>query len=124
MKRKILAAALCIAALGTVAAAYVLMARPRGMTLTGIVTTDDVVVSSQIQGQLARLLVKEGDTVEADQLLATIQPQERIRPTMRTPSKEWRRRWRKPGRPSGTRRRRRAIRSARRKPRSLLPKRR
>jgi HlyD family secretion protein len=50
--------------------------RPRGMVLTGIVTTDDVVVSSQVQGQLARLLVQEGDRVQAGQLLAVIQPRE------------------------------------------------
>jgi len=50
--------------------------QPREMVLTGIVTTDEVNVSSQIQGQMSELLVKEGDTVEANQLLAVIQPQE------------------------------------------------
>jgi HlyD family secretion protein len=76
MKRKIF---LLIAILALVAGGlgyYEAKARPQGMVLTGIVTTDDVVVSSQIQGQLSRLLVKEGDAVRAGQLLAVIQPQE------------------------------------------------
>jgi HlyD family secretion protein len=55
---------------------YLTLTRPQAMVLTGIVTTNDVVVSSQIQGQLARLLVKEGDVVRPGQLLAVIQPQE------------------------------------------------
>jgi len=46
------------------------------MVITGIVTTNDVIVSAQIQGQLARLLAKEGDTVQAGQLVAVIEPQE------------------------------------------------
>ncbi|MBZ5515357.1 MAG: HlyD family efflux transporter periplasmic adaptor subunit [Acidobacteriia bacterium] len=50
--------------------------RSQPVVLTGIVTTEDVLVSSQIQGQLTKLLVKEGDTVEAGQLLATIFPRE------------------------------------------------
>ncbi len=75
-RRKILLALGLVAALGAGLVYYQELLRPRGMVLTGIVTTDDVVVSSQIQGQLARLLVKEGDTVHAGQLLAVIQPQE------------------------------------------------
>jgi len=53
-------------------------ARPRTtvLTLTGIVTTNDVVASSQVAGQVSRLLVAEGDTVAADQLLALIDPAE------------------------------------------------
>ena len=46
------------------------------LTLTGIVTTNNVIVSPQIGGQLAQLLVKEGDTVKRDQLIATIAPGE------------------------------------------------
>ena len=46
------------------------------ITVTGIVTTDDVIVSSEIQGRIQQLLVKQGDTVKRGQLLATIQPQE------------------------------------------------
>ena len=75
MKRKILLLAI-LAMLAGGLVSYRVMMRPQGMILTGIVTTDDVVVSSQIQGQLARLLAKEGDTVHAGQLLAVIQPHE------------------------------------------------
>jgi HlyD family secretion protein len=50
--------------------------RPTSLTLTGIVTTNDVVVSPQISGQIRQLLVKEGDVVRKDQLIATIIPDE------------------------------------------------
>ena len=76
MKRRILIALTGILVLGGGLWAYHRISRPRDMVLTGIVTTNDVVVSSQIQGQLAGLLVKEGDTVQAGQLLARVQPQE------------------------------------------------
>lgn len=55
---------------------YVIVSRPAVLVLTGIVTTNDVVVSPQIAGQIGRLLVKEGDTVSRDQLLAVITPDE------------------------------------------------
>jgi HlyD family secretion protein len=45
---------------------------PRELVLTGIVTTDDVVVSPQLGGQISRLLVREGDRVERDQLIAVL----------------------------------------------------
>ena len=50
--------------------------RARGLVLTGIVTTDEVNVSSEIQGRLGQLMVKEGDPVRRNQLLAMIEPQE------------------------------------------------
>ena len=46
------------------------------IVLTGIVTTDEVIVSSEIQGRLQELLVKEGDAVTNGQLLGLIQPEE------------------------------------------------
>jgi HlyD family secretion protein len=55
---------------------YVVASRPAVLVLTGIVTTNDVVVSPQISGQIGRLLVNEGDTVARDQLLAVITPDE------------------------------------------------
>ena len=59
------------------AAAYVYMGRPPSeLVLTGIVTTNDVIVSSQVGGQIGRLLVNEGDTVAPEQLLAVITPDE------------------------------------------------
>jgi HlyD family secretion protein len=50
--------------------------RPSTLTLTGIVTTNDVVLSPQVAGQLAELRVTEGDSVRKGQLLAVIAPDE------------------------------------------------
>jgi HlyD family secretion protein len=50
--------------------------RPTTVVLSGVVTTNDVVVSSQVGGKLGRLLVKEGDSVKKDQVLALIVPDE------------------------------------------------
>jgi multidrug resistance efflux pump len=59
------------------AAAFLLARRGPGvLVLTGIVTTQDVIVSPQVEGRLEKLLVKEGDTVERGQLLALIAPDE------------------------------------------------
>jgi HlyD family secretion protein len=49
---------------------------PGPLVLTGIVTTNDVVISSQVAGQIAELKVAEGDTVTRGQLLAVIAPGE------------------------------------------------
>ena len=49
---------------------------PKTLTLTGIVTTNDVIVSPQVAGQIGQLLVSEGDVVKKGQLLATITPDE------------------------------------------------
>ena len=56
--------------------AYTLTRPPGAIVLTGIVTTDEVIVSPEIQGRLQQLLVKEGDAVTNGELLAVIQPQE------------------------------------------------
>ena len=59
------------------AGAYFYLRRaPAALVLTGIVTTDDVIVSPQIGGQIEQLLVKEGDTVKKAQLVAVIVPDE------------------------------------------------
>jgi multidrug resistance efflux pump len=56
---------------------YVYVSRPPSfLTLTGIVTTNDVIVSPQIAGQIERLLVTEGDEVKKDQLVAVLKPDE------------------------------------------------
>jgi multidrug resistance efflux pump len=50
--------------------------RPDQIVLTGVVTTDDVIVSAEVQGRLQELVAREGDAVTRGQLLARIRPQE------------------------------------------------
>ena len=76
MRRKVILAILIILILCGGVVYYKAVTQPRPLILTGMVTTNDVVASSQIQGQLAQVLVKEGDTVKPGQLLAVIEPQE------------------------------------------------
>lgn len=74
MNRKFVILVLIAAIAGGV---YYFNARPPSeITLTGIVTTDEVIVSSEIQGRLQQLSVNQGDAVTNQQLLAIIQPQE------------------------------------------------
>lgn len=49
---------------------------PTTITLTGIVTTNDVLVSSQVAGQIDTVLVTEGDAVTRGQLIAVVAPEE------------------------------------------------
>jgi HlyD family secretion protein len=49
---------------------------PTTLVLTGVITTNDVIVSPQIAGPIAQLLVKEGDVVTREQLLAILAPDE------------------------------------------------
>ena len=66
-----------LAVLGIAGAVYYIYYRPpTALVLTGIVTTNDVVVSPQIAGQIRQLLIVEGDQVKKDQLLAVITPDE------------------------------------------------
>ena len=75
MKRRI---PILILALAVVAAVvyWACLRHPTAISLTGIVTTDEVIVSAEISGRLQQMLVKEGDAVTNGQLLAVIQPQE------------------------------------------------
>jgi HlyD family secretion protein len=74
MKRRI---PLIIAIVAVVVVAYFLFRpHPHQIILTGIVTTDDVIVSPEIQGRIQQLLVNRGDTVTNNQLVAVLQPQE------------------------------------------------
>ena len=75
MRKKLVAPVLIIAALGA-GWYFFIRARTSVVMLTGIVTTNDVIVSPQIAGQIADLLVKEGDLVKRDQLIAVIRPDE------------------------------------------------
>ena len=76
MKRKVLIPVLILLALAGSVAYYRATTKPQDMVMTGIVTTNDVIVSAQIAGQLAQVLVKEGDTVKDGQLVAVIEPDE------------------------------------------------
>ena len=75
MKRKIIVVVLIVAAVA-ITLSILLAPRSRQILLTGIVTTDQVMVSSEIQGRLQKVLVREGDTVTNGQLLALIQSQQ------------------------------------------------
>jgi len=55
-----------------VGAYYAANKTPRELVLTGVVTGDDVIVSPQLAGRLDKLLVREGDRVQRDQLLAVL----------------------------------------------------
>jgi len=73
-RRALIAVLLILGAAGGVYA-YVRQ-RPAVLVLTGIVTTDDVIVSPQVAGKIGQLLVREGDAVKKDQLVAVIAPDE------------------------------------------------
>ena len=47
---------------------------PTPLVLTGIVTTNDVVVSPQIAGRIYQLNVDEGDQVKAGDMIAVLEP--------------------------------------------------
>lgn len=73
MLRRIIPAVLLVVAVA--GAAYAFTRQPKGrLTLTGIVTTDDVIVSAQIAGRLQELKVKQGDPVKKGDLLAILEP--------------------------------------------------
>src|SRR5580692_2517732 len=48
---------------------------PNEIDITGVVTTDEVIVSPEIEGRIEQLLVNQGDSVTNGQLLARIQPE-------------------------------------------------
>jgi HlyD family secretion protein len=75
MKRKIPILVLAAAALAG-GLYYAVTRQPHEILLTGIVTTDQVIVGPEIQGRLQQMLVNEGDKVTNGQLLAVIQPRE------------------------------------------------
>ncbi len=76
MKRQT-AALVLVVVLVLVGVAYaIVQARRTPLVITGIVTTNDVVISPQTSGQIGQLLVREGESVARDQLLALIVPDE------------------------------------------------
>jgi HlyD family secretion protein len=77
MTRKIIVTIVVLAAIAG-GICYFLLQKPGEIILTGIVTTDEVIVSSEIQGRLQQLFVREGDVVTNGELLAVIQPQTQL----------------------------------------------
>jgi HlyD family secretion protein len=74
MKKRLLLLALVLLAAG---GGYYLYSRPpAALVLTGLVTTNDVIVSPQVGGQISQLLVAEGDQVKKDQRIAVLTPDE------------------------------------------------
>ncbi len=76
MSRTAIRLVLLVVAAAGVGAYFYLHRAPAALVLTGIVTTDDVIVSPQIGGQIEQLLAKEGDAVRKGQLVAVIVPDE------------------------------------------------
>jgi HlyD family secretion protein len=76
MKRRLISLGILLILVLLAVALYRVLNRPHPIELTGIVTTHEVNVSSQVQGRLVELLVKEGDTVKSGELLALVDPQE------------------------------------------------
>jgi HlyD family secretion protein len=76
MKRRVILPAVVVLVLAAAAIYFLVLRSPASLVLTGVVTTDDVRVGAQIQGLLEELMVQPGDSVEKNQLIAKIQPQE------------------------------------------------
>ncbi|HTR78919.1 MAG TPA: efflux RND transporter periplasmic adaptor subunit [Gemmatimonadaceae bacterium] len=68
--RKMIIAGVVVAAIST--AIYFGARPPSTLVLTGIVTTNEVMVSPMVTGQIGSLLVKEGDQVTSGQLLGVL----------------------------------------------------
>jgi HlyD family secretion protein len=76
VKKRLFFLGILLIALLAAVGLYRMLNRSHPIELTGIVTTHEVNVSSQISGRIVQLLVKEGDSVKAGQLLALVDPQE------------------------------------------------
>jgi HlyD family secretion protein len=76
MKRILRLVILLVLAAAGVAGYQYVNRPPTSLVLTGVVTTHDIVVGPQIGGRLDRVMVNEGDTVKAGQLLAMLSPDE------------------------------------------------
>jgi HlyD family secretion protein len=74
MVNRLIVAALVVAA--GIGVYFYVNRPPSALVLTGIVTTHDVVVSPQIGGKIEHLVVREGDIVARDSLVAVIAPDE------------------------------------------------
>lgn len=74
MKSSRLVVPVAVVALAIIA--YLIFNRPSNqVVLTGVVTTDEVIVSPEIQGRIEKLFVDQGDVVTNGQLIARIEPE-------------------------------------------------
>jgi len=73
--RRILLLLLVVAAIAS-GVMYVRRSTSSDLVLTGIVTTEDVIVSSQVGGRIDSLTVDSGDPVKRGQLIASMEPSE------------------------------------------------
>ena len=69
-------AILIVVVVVAVVAYYLCTRPPQEIVLTGVVTTDEIIVSPEIEGRIEKLYVAEGDAVTNGQLLARIQPEQ------------------------------------------------
>jgi len=76
MRRLVRLVVILLVLAGAVAAYWYAQQAPPYLTLTGVVTTNEIVASSQIAGRIGELRVAEGDRVTKDQVLAVLQPDE------------------------------------------------
>ena len=75
MRKRLLPLGLLVLA-GAGIAAYVIWSRPTALVLTGIVTTNDVIVSPQIAGQIRELRSWKATRSSATRSSAVIAPDE------------------------------------------------
>jgi len=70
--------AILAAAIGLAVGGWIIAEHRQSSTLvlTGVVSTNDVIVSSQVGGRIDHVTVGEGDAVARGQLLATLEPNE------------------------------------------------
>jgi HlyD family secretion protein len=73
--RRILLPLIVVAAIGS-GVLYVRRSSSSDLVLTGIVTTEDVIVSPQVGGRIDSLAVDTGDPVKKGQLIARMEPSE------------------------------------------------
>lgn len=75
-RKKLLIAVLGVAVVATGWTAVRARRAAEPLLLTGVVTANDIVVSPLVAGRVNRLFVDEGSTVTANQVVATLQPDE------------------------------------------------
>ena len=70
--------AILVAAIGLAVGGWIIAAHGQSgsLVLTGVVSTNDVIVSSQVGGRIDHVTVSEGDAVARGQVLATLEPNE------------------------------------------------